>query len=129
MFWQPENGNVFAMKKTIFWLLFFTIAASSVCLAMGREPEKKKSAISDLGHVAIAGPKHVELYVTSWCGYCKKLEKLLKEHHVSYERYDIEADPHAAEVFHSIGGTGVPVVRIGSDIVYGYDPDRILELL
>jgi len=75
----------------------------------------------------LAGP--VELYVTSWCGYCKKLEQFLNDKGVQFLRYDIEKDADAHRRFKEYGGAGVPLVNVGGKIVRGYNPDRILQLL
>jgi len=74
-------------------------------------------------------PKKVEIFVTSWCGYCKKLEAFLKTNHIDYTRYDVERDEAGAEIFEKIGGEGVPVVRIGKEVIHGYDPDAVLAAL
>ena len=71
----------------------------------------------------------VEIFVTSWCPYCRKLESFLKSHDIPYTRYDIEADAKGAQIFDKIGGTGVPVSRVGNEVIHGYDPERILEAL
>ncbi len=108
-------------------LLFLT---PTLCFAMGREPKENRSREANFDHVAAqANSKTVEVFVTSWCGYCKKLERFFNDRDIPYTSYDIETNARAAEAYQSMGGTGVPVTRIGSDIVYGYDPDRILELL
>ncbi len=118
------------MKKIFVLLITLLFVTPAICFAMGKEPKENKSQAANFDHVsAQASPKNVEIFVTSWCGYCKKLEKFLKDRNIPYTRYDIETNPQAAEVYQSMGGTGVPVTRIGSTIVYGYDPDRILELL
>lgn len=118
------------MKKTFALLAALLFLAPSLCFAMGREPKEKRSREANFDHVAApASSKTVELFVTSWCGYCKKMERFLNDRDIPFTKYDIETNERAAEAYHSMGGTGVPVTRIGSDIVYGYDPDRILELL
>jgi glutaredoxin len=71
----------------------------------------------------------VEVFSTVWCGYCKKLKSFLEEQGIAYKELDIEKDPKAAAAFREIGGTGVPVSRVGGKIVRGYDPDGILEAL
>ena len=35
----------------------------------------------------------------------------------------------AARAFRELGGRGVPVVRIGSNVVHGYNPEAILSYL
>ena len=76
-----------------------------------------------------APSQKVEIFVTSWCSYCKKLESFLIQHHIDYKRYDIEQDTTGAEIFEKIGGEGVPVVRIGKEVIHGYDPDAVLAAL
>ncbi len=73
--------------------------------------------------------KKVEIFVTGWCGYCKKLEAFLKKNHIEYTRYNVEEDAAGAEIFRMIGGEGVPVVRIGKEVIHGYDPDAVLAAL
>ena len=75
------------------------------------------------------GPDKVDLYLTSWCPYCRKLENFLNDHHIVYTRHDIEADPASAEEFGDLGGEGVPLTRIGNKVIYGYDPEKVLQAL
>ncbi|BDV42021.1 NrdH-like redox domain-containing protein [Geotalea uraniireducens] len=71
----------------------------------------------------------VELYVTSWCGYCKKMERFLKEQGIPYVAYDVEQDRAAHERFIQLGGSGVPLARVGQRVVNGYNPEAVLRLL
>lgn len=71
----------------------------------------------------------VEVFVTSWCPYCKKLEALLQSQNIPYTRYDIEADSKGERLYRSLGGGGVPIVRIGSFVVRGFHPDLIMRTL
>ncbi len=96
--------------------LFFTI--SSAAFASER--------VSNVGAPRAAT---VEIFVTSWCPYCQKLETLLKKNKVDYTRYDVEADAKGAEIFEKLGGSGVPVTRVGNEVIHGYDPERIAKAL
>jgi glutaredoxin len=69
----------------------------------------------------------VEVFMTSWCGYCRKMIQFLREKGIPYTAYDIEKDSAAAEKYDEIGGRGVPVVRVGSHIVFGYGPEAVLS--
>jgi len=75
------------------------------------------------------GRANVEVYMTSWCGYCRKLERFLKEKGISYTAYDIEKDSNAARIFSELGGGGVPVTRVGSHVVHGYNPEAVISYL
>jgi glutaredoxin len=69
----------------------------------------------------------VEIFVTSWCGYCKMMEQVLDKKGIAYTTYDVEKDAHAARIYHELHGRGVPLVRVGSKVVYGYDPDTVIS--
>ena len=71
----------------------------------------------------------VEVFVTSSCGYCRKMLRFLNEKGIPYTAHDIEKDSGAARAFRELGGRGVPVVRIGSNVVHGYNPDAVLSYL
>ena len=75
------------------------------------------------------GGNGVELFVTSWCGYCKKMERFLKEKGIPYTSHDIENDDNAARTHRELGGGGVPLVRIGYHVVRGYNPDAVMSYI
>ncbi len=67
-------------------------------------------------------PKHqVELYVTSWCPYCKKAEAYLDQQGVEYRKYDIEKDAEAAKRKSQLDARkGVPFAMINGVAVHGW---------
>ncbi len=77
----------------------------------------------------------IVLYLTSWCGYCRKARELLKSLKVPFQEKDIEKDKEAAlEVMRLATEkgaeiTGVPVVRIGNELVVGFNAERIRMLV
>ena len=75
------------------------------------------------------GGNTVGLFRTSWWGYCKKMERFLKEKGIPYVVYDIEQDSNAARTFREMGGRGVPVVRIDSTVIRGCNPDAVMSCL
>jgi glutaredoxin len=81
------------------------------------------------GAASAAEKSPVEVFVTSWCPYCTKLESFLKKEGIDYTRYDVEQDAKGAEIFRSIGGSGIPVTRVGSQVVPGYDPEAVLAAI
>ena len=74
-----------------------------------------------------SGNAAVEVYITSWCGYCKKMVRFLNEKGIPYTAYDIEKDSAAARTYREMGGNGVPVVRVGSHVVHGYSPEAVMS--
>jgi glutaredoxin len=71
----------------------------------------------------------VELFVTDWCPYCQRLEAYLQENGVQYVRNNIETDREARIEHQKLGGGGIPVTRIGDQVVRGFDPERIGPLV
>ena len=73
---------------------------------------------------AQAGQPAVELYVTSWCPYCKKAEAYFKAKGVAYTTYDIEKDPSALTRFQKYHAQGIPLVIIGGTTIAGYSTEE-----
>ena len=71
----------------------------------------------------------IEIFVTSWCPYCKALERFLQANELNYIRYDIEQDPQAKAI-HDRYGSGVPVTIInGKTVLQGFDKFALSEAL
>jgi mycoredoxin len=46
----------------------------------------------------------VTMYSTTWCGYCKRLKRLMDREGIAYSEVDIEQDPAAADYVMSVNG-------------------------
>jgi glutaredoxin-like YruB-family protein len=72
----------------------------------------------------------VVVYTTSWCGWCRKTLGFLEKEGVAFENRDIEADETwREELIEKTGSTSIPVVEIDGEIIHGYDPKRMAQLL
>jgi glutaredoxin len=73
----------------------------------------------------------VTLYMTSWCGYCRKARRLLDSLEVPYEAKDIEESEEAAREYRKKAGSyrGIPVLDVDGRIVKGYQAELIHELV
>ena len=79
---------------------------------------------------ALARNRDVIVYTTSWCGWCRKTLAFLDKNGIDYENRDIEADDAwRDELEEKTGGTSIPVVEIDGEIIRGYDPTRMRQLL
>ncbi len=68
----------------------------------------------------------VIVYSTTWCGFCKMAKHYFDSKGVKYTEVDIEQDPAAAkQIVEESGQMGVPVIRIGTELIVGFDRPRI----
>lgn len=74
-------------------------------------------------------PEGVVLYATDWCGYCKKTREFFKQHNVAYVEYDIEKSTEGKAQYDQLHGSGIPLVVIRGEVLRGYDPNTMKELL
>ena len=72
----------------------------------------------------------VVVYTAPWCGWCRKTLAFLNQQGVDFENRDIEADDTwREELLEKTGGTSIPVVEIDGQLIRGYDPQRMAQLL
>ncbi len=72
------------------------------------------------GAVAANTPT-VEIYETSWCGYCKMAKKFFRSKGIDFIAYDIEKDPQAARrMMEMTPRRAVPFVVINGQGISGY---------
>ena len=63
----------------------------------------------------------VELYVTSWCVYCKKAKQFFRSKGIKFAAYDVEKDKNAARRMRALTPKrGVPFVVINGHGIQGY---------
>lgn len=72
----------------------------------------------------------VFIYSTPVCHYCHAAKDFFTENNVAYTEYDVAADTEKrTEMIDVTGQMGVPVIKIGDDVVIGFDEGKIKELL
>jgi glutaredoxin len=67
----------------------------------------------------------VIMYMTEWCGYCRKAREYLHSLGVNLIEYDIEKDKGKREEMHGRGGKGVPLIDVEGTLIKGYSPELI----
>jgi glutaredoxin-like YruB-family protein len=68
----------------------------------------------------------VVLFSTSTCSWCRRAKRYFRERRVPFKEINIERDPDAArDIVRKTGQTGVPVIKIGSRWIVGFDRERI----
>lgn len=70
------------------------------------------------------------IYSTPVCGYCQQAKDYFTKHNVPYTEYDVASDTEKRQEMIDISGQmGVPVIRIGDDVVVGFDEQHLAKLL
>ncbi|HEV3220847.1 MAG TPA: glutaredoxin family protein [Candidatus Acidoferrales bacterium] len=73
--------------------------------------------------------KKVSMYTLSTCPWCHKTKKYFTDLHIpfTYVDYDLADEATQAKISKELdaaGATGFPFVRIGDEVISGYQPDR-----
>ena len=64
----------------------------------------------------------VLLFSTSSCSWCRRAKRYFKERRIPFKEINIERDLEAAQdIVRKTGQTGVPVIKIGSKWIVGFD--------
>lgn len=75
-------------------------------------------------------PPKVAIYSTPTCHFCALTKDYFQKHNVEFVNYDVASDfEKRQEMIEMTGQMGVPVVRIGNDVVIGFDKKKLAELL
>jgi len=66
------------------------------------------------------------LFSTTTCSWCRRAKKYFKENKVPFREINVERDAQAArDIARKTGQTGVPVIKIGSKWIVGFDKEKI----
>lgn len=72
----------------------------------------------------------VTIYSTPVCHFCQAAKEFFKENNVEYTEHDVASDVEKRqEMIDMTGQMGVPVIKIGDDVVIGFDEGKVKELL
>jgi glutaredoxin-like YruB-family protein len=98
-------------------------------------PAKRSTKQSDTQASQPTDPKKerfngtVEMYMTEWCGYCKKAAAYMKSRNIPFVAYDIEKDSSAQKRHAELGGRGVPLLVIGDKKMSGFSAEILEQYL
>ena len=72
----------------------------------------------------------VVIYSTPTCHFCALSKEYFAKNNVAFTNYDVASDfEKRQEMIDMTGQMGVPVIRIGNDVVIGFDKKKLAELL
>jgi glutaredoxin len=74
--------------------------------------------------------REIELFTTTWCGYCAQLKAFLNENRIPFRETDVEHSYRGYFAQKGLGPAGsyvrgVPFATIGPEVVYGLNKARI----
>lgn len=74
--------------------------------------------------------KPVTIYTTPTCHFCQMAKEFFAEKGVQYTAYDVSTDAaKREEMIQLTGQLGVPVIKVGEDIMVGFDRTRLADKL
>ena len=73
--------------------------------------------------------KKVTMYTLSTCPWCRKTKKFFADHKVPFDYVDYDLADEATQKrimreLDAAGASGFPFVKIGDEVIIGYQPDR-----
>ena len=72
----------------------------------------------------------VEIYSTPACHFCQLAKEWFKEKKIDFVEYNVAADiEKRKEMMEITGQLGVPVIKINEDILIGFNPHKLSEIL
>ena len=74
--------------------------------------------------------KTITIYSTPTCHFCQMTKDFLKEKGIAYTDHNVAQDlAKRQEMIQKSGQMGVPVIFIGSELIIGFDKERIASTL
>lgn len=73
--------------------------------------------------------KDVTIYTSESCQFCHMAKDFLDEHKIPYTEKNISQDKEAMMELRSKGFTGVPLIVVGEETIYGFDQDKLEKAL
>ena len=74
--------------------------------------------------------KKVEIFSTPTCHFCHMAKEWLGEKNIPYSDYNVASDlEKRKEMVEMTGQLGVPVIRIGDEVMIGFNREMMAKLL
>jgi glutaredoxin 3 len=68
----------------------------------------------------------ITVYSAPWCGFCKMAKGYLSSKGLTFKDVNIDEDRQALTyIYEKTGQAGIPVIEIGSEIILGFDREKI----
>ena len=93
-------------------------------------PEENQEATTNESEAPAADGAAVTIYSTPVCHFCHAAKEFFAANDVAYTEHDVAADAEKRqEMIDMTGQMGVPVIKVGDDVIIGFDEPKLKELL
>lgn len=76
------------------------------------------------------GTPKIEIYSTPTCHFCHMAKDWLNEKKIAFTDYNVAEDREKLiEMRNLTGQLGVPVIKIGAEVMIGFNPEHMADLL
>ncbi len=74
--------------------------------------------------------KNITIYSTPSCVYCNMAKTFFKSNNVAFTEFDVASNlEKRKEMIDMTGQMGVPVMKVGEEVVVGFDEPKLKSLL
>ena len=77
---------------------------------------------------AVGADSGVTIFTTEWCGVCKRAKAFFAQNGVPFREWDVEKTEFGAIKFQQLGGSGVPLITVGSKKMAGFEASAFMGL-
>ncbi len=71
----------------------------------------------------------VVVYTTSTCPHCTTAKKHLERMGIAYTERKVDTDQQAQREMQALGAMGVPTLKVNGQVMVGFNPTQLAELL
>jgi len=125
-FWPAEDYHQnYATKKPREYQMYKKYSGRETFIEKTWAGETKANETTGKGTATKA-----KIYTTPRCHNCHEIKAYLKEKNVEFEEIDLASNDEARDmIIEKTGHLGAPIVQIGDQFIFGYDPKKMDSLL
>jgi len=101
------------LTATIIWIAFLSGAEAA--------PPESSGKSKPLAEANTPAFPPVQIIGASWCPLCLAAEEYFRSSSVPYRMLDIDHDRDARSAYLTLGGGGVPIIIVGTEVIRGFD--------
>jgi len=92
-------------------------------------PGRSSGGGAGVPDTARRGDAEIILYSADWCGACRSAKQYMDAQGIDYVERNVDEDRWKQEMFAKAGQGGIPVFDIDGQILRGFSPQRLNDLI